>query len=832
MANKVVRGGTAILVPYTDEQGVEDNQYSPSSTPYWTVSGADYEVEKIGDQSYAVEHNGVGVENPDTGWNLERIDGSRNATISVPLNEHDYRGSATARLIDNFAGDYTNVTVDISSYQFEVVCMTVAIVSDPETTTAGVRNLTASHSGGQGTYTDTWSKVGAGTLTVSGNNATLTLADGETATATVNSQDGGGIADYVPCTATASRNFAGGATSAGFPRWRCTSGVCESYIADTQTEGFATQEECIASGCGGTGSESGRYVCVNGECVYQSTTQAPYGFATLAECQAGCGGTPPPGGENTGADGCCLPGFYREVAGGPCVPVAGGGGVTGGRWLCVEGRCLLDPDAVAPTGYETRDECETRCGPAPLIVSPADCARAMGIYADDIRWNDAEPGMEIYGAALGFEVRPLCDNPACLYWVQIGVRTGTALDGDYSDAAWLSHQLVTLRRGAGWPASGTRIARHQRRGTVILDAPGPVLRMRQMWTPVYEMWTLATGSGSVAKIRETEPGKALVFGTGPAKAFTYAGAANDLPRAGVLTALPSLEAAGAGDAIDAALLGDKLFVIRPGELFFIDLDSGEASMNYAPRGETRAPLFVETLGDKVLGVFVDAALPSERTRCYDLTYAAPKLLWSLDDAVTLTNVSSDGQLLIAAGTEYFTSTGGTAAPVLAKDFASTISALAGGLAGLINGEIWKRTGTVWTLKTQIGAPVGALANWFGDQDALHGLAGAASGANPQRLSGELAHGGWAQDRSLVVPPDLLPATVSGVTALGRTSIQLEAGSETQSPRLDERMLIGTGSSGLLFVYRLSNLSEKDGAFKACYNALPRLTPLYRPILTP
>lgn len=142
--------------------------------------------------------------NPLTGW-VVGGDGS----VTVP------NGAGLGVYTVIYYENFYNGTYDAKPGEIEVVCMMVAIVSDAESGSGGVFNLTASHSGGQGTYTDTWSKVGAGTLTVSGNNATLTLADGETATATVNSQDGGGIADYVPCTATASRNFTGGATAVG-----------------------------------------------------------------------------------------------------------------------------------------------------------------------------------------------------------------------------------------------------------------------------------------------------------------------------------------------------------------------------------------------------------------------------------------------------------------------------------------------------------------------------------------------------------------------------------------------------------------------------------------
>ncbi len=464
--------------------------------------------------------------------------------------------------------------------------------------------------------------------------------------------------------------------------------------------------------------------------------------------------------------------------------------------------------------------------PPPKPELSSDCTQNLRVYyRDPVQWSQEREGMEVWAASFGISALLECPNPGCLEWAQIAFRSDATLDGIYTDATWDAHQLGTLKQGARYDAQGERPAQSRRYANVVLDEPGAVVRARLKFTPVYEMWALPTGATSVAKIREIEAGKMFIFATGPALTFTYSAAASELPRAGVLSPLKTLGDYNATDATDAAILGDKLYIVRPGELFFIDLDSGQISMNYTPRGETRAPKFVETVGGSAFAVFVDAGLSSGKTRCYDLTFGAPKLVWQIDDSVTMVS-PVDGDLWIKSGSKLYISSGGSGAAVLAFTFPAAITALSADYVGLNNGAVYRLVDGAWTLRVTLASAISALSKWHGDGDAETALAGLAT----DLLHRELPNGNWSEDRQLIVPATLAPATVAGAVSMALYSKELAAADEFNPAQNDERQLIGTMASGLLFVYRLSDLSEEKGAFKAWRTFAPALMPLYRPIV--
>src|SRR5690606_30194139 len=106
---------------------------------------------------------------------------------------------------------------------------------------------------------------------------------------------------------------------------------------------------------------------------------------------------------------------------------------------------------------------------ATLAVTVANTLHSGVFYRD---WRFAlSAGGTLTTGLLGVELRALAENPARRYWVQVGARSGTALDGEYSEAAWKQHQLIALEDGQGWDASGERIERRQLRGRVIYRTP-------------------------------------------------------------------------------------------------------------------------------------------------------------------------------------------------------------------------------------------------------------------------------------------------------------------------------------------------------------------------
>ena len=277
-------------------------------------------------------------------------------------------------------------------------------------------------------------------------------------------------------------------------------------------------------------------------------------------------------------------------------------------------------------------------------------------------------------------------------------------------------------------------------------------------------------------------------------------------------------------------------------MFAFDPDEKQVALEYGIRRENRVPRFIEAIGNRVICLYVHApaaALPlaSKRTRAYDLTFATPQLLWQLEATATLCSV--DGTtLLVACGSKLY-STDGATAPTLVHEFGTAITAASQTFVGLANGEVWKQTTEGWLLvHTRIGA-IGGVTNWSAGttgEAQIEAPRGVVAGQGAW-LAGERANGIWQDERELRLPLDLAGAgkSVVRVSALDHFSLPVAAptgndtGEAIPAPQKDERLLVGTANSGLLFVYQRSLLLEKDGAIPVSHDTTPRLFPFPRRI---
>jgi hypothetical protein len=423
-------------------------------------------------------------------------------------------------------------------------------------------------------------------------------------------------------------------------------------------------------------------------------------------------------------------------------------------------------------------------------------------------------GREYSQAEISFQNETLNSNPSRRYWTRHGLTTGAPFnffDSETSDEdkaeAFDELQHITLQRGQ----VGSTPDRTQHFATPLLSPAGDEIHWVQQWIPEQSLSFHTTGCERVEKLRDGGEGKTLVFahnadGSG-AKVFEY--------ELGELDLLVNFAALNAANATDAARLNDKIFAVAGDEIFAFDLDSGQATLNLAPRGETRSPRFVENVGGVIIAVFVDEALSEKRTRAYDMTFAAPKLLWSLDEAATRV-FPAEGGLIVACGEEYFATDSMANAPTLAHTFAAAITALSEHRVGLQSGAIWRKDGEEWIEEVAGGStPINALAAWEGAGETMLGVAG---GESPQLIE-ELSNGQWIDGRT-IEPAAGMSETIGSITALSRyekivTPAVGTPGQPGYTPAETEiALLIGTAPDGVLAALELSDWSEERGALKA------------------
>ncbi|BCM88865.1 hypothetical protein IAD21_00707 [Abditibacteriota bacterium] len=501
-----------------------------------------------------------------------------------------------------------------------------------------------------------------------------------------------------------------------------------------------------------------------------------------------------------------------------------------------------------------------------VSVSLANTLQGNIFYRDT--QAQASAGFVIPDAMIGVETRALEENTSRRYWEQWGMRSGLSLDGAYNHDDWPKHQPVLPILGAQWAAQGSRFERHNYSAHVTLRLPlSRHIRFRRKWTPQFYLSAFDLHAQTVAKIRPIASGRHYLFTTNPAKVWIYDGTQatlyanfsveptvddHELSTGENENDFDSIDRSGsniyAPNATDCAVYsgeatGDKVYVVVPpseelpgGEVFAFDHDSQEVALEYGIRRENRVPRFIEVVGNRVICLYVHdpaVSLPiaSRRTRAYDLTFATPTLLWQLPDTATFCSVD-EATLFVACNSKLY-STDGKTAPALVHDFGEAITTATKTFVGLANGQLWKKINTSWVLVHTRPGALGGAANWnagtIGEtqtEDARGIVAGEGAW-----LVGERDDGTWYDERELRIPLDLTGKTVTRVSALDHFSVTVAPPTATddavQLPQRDERLLIGTADSGLLFVYQRSALSEKDGALPVSHDTTPRLFPFPR-----
>jgi hypothetical protein len=485
-------------------------------------------------------------------------------------------------------------------------------------------------------------------------------------------------------------------------------------------------------------------------------------------------------------------------------------------------------------------------------------------------------GYVVGDACIGAETRALEENTSRRYWEQWGVRSGTALDGPYQHADWPKHQMVLPVLGASYAASGKRFERRNYSAHVTFRLPlAREVRFRRKWTPQFYLSCFDLDAETVAKIRPIAQGRHYAFTTNPARVWMYDGKGvqiygdfsvnpvadeDELGEDEQSGDFPDIDLLGsnifAPDAIDCAVLGgeatgDKVYVVVPpgtdlpnGEVFAFDPDEDSNAVEYGIRREKRVPRFIEAVGGRIICLYVHdegVSLPSasNRTRAYDLTFKQPALLWQLASTATFAGLDGD-TLFVACGHRLYSTTGATA-PTLVREFAADVSAASKTFVGLVNGEVWKKGATGWVRVLSRAGAIGGVTSWNAgtvgeaQTDAARGVCA----GDGERLSGERSNGTWMVERELVLPVDLDESgkSVERVTALDLFSLPVDtpAGADDAEtlPQRDERLLVGTAESGLLFVYQRSALSEQNGAIAVSHDSVPRVFPFPRraPVVT-
>lgn len=458
------------------------------------------------------------------------------------------------------------------------------------------------------------------------------------------------------------------------------------------------------------------------------------------------------------------------------------------------------------------------------------------------QWLEAPPlGQQWNKAGISLENAPLYAAARRRYWVRSALTTDAAKLVDWAAEnltaqakadAFDALQQVTMQR----KQSSATPERTQYAAVPDLAPGGVAIYWVQQWNPAEVLSAWEPGCERIESIIEEIPGAYLVFARNSddsaAKLFRFT--INASTGAFALTLLVDFADHAAPDVSNIARLADKVFAVRPGELFAVDLDSGQATINLAPRGETRAPLLVCNAGGKALALFVDANLSEARTRCYDLTFAAPRLLWSLDEAATRV-AWLNNTLVVAAGAQLFSAPNNNEAPMLVHTFSAPITSLDAcddySLIGLQNGEVWKLTGGDWALLTTLPAAVNAASAWEGSGDEWLAVAG----AETAQLHEELSGGAWTDARA-ILPPDGMNSQVSAITALARFEkiTQAAQGTPGEPEFVPEKkiaaLLIGSAPDGLLLALELSEWNAARGALLASRVGCLNIDPYARAVL--
>lgn len=451
----------------------------------------------------------------------------------------------------------------------------------------------------------------------------------------------------------------------------------------------------------------------------------------------------------------------------------------------------------------------------------------------EVKRTEAPPeGQEYFMQAIGLRTLDLNENASRQFWARWAVFAsdpginwmGNEKTQVEKNKRFEELQPVLPQRGEEHPTDPDMVEYHAEPPLIV---PGQAAYWVVQFTPVQVIGAHLTGCERIVQITLLDDGRLLVLATSDApsaaKVFLY--------EYGALTLLVDLADHAAADVTQAALLEDKLWVIRPGEIFVIDLDENQTALNLAPRGEAREPKFVLSDGEKVFALFVNAG-EAPATRCYDMTFAAPRLVWELPDAATFARWQN-ATLLVACGSTLYSSDDVATLPTLRHAFASDVVDAYGHTAQLnallANGQLHRETAGNWAnVATAAGANM--IVTWEGVQPDRYGVIGMDSA----QLHEEAPSGAWADGRTIVLP-EAMEENVTQILTGERYAKELVPGSGEPgqpgyvAPITAVVLALGTAPDGVLVILEVARLSPDMGYHKTSGVEKLRLSPYRREI---
>lgn len=322
--------------------------------------------------------------------------------------------------------------------------------------------------------------------------------------------------------------------------------------------------------------------------------------------------------------------------------------------------------------------------------------------------------------------------------------------------------------------------------------PAPDVTLRIQIEPKEDFTAFETGSEKVIKIRKISDTSYLVFATNPDRVFIYNGT--------LLTKVLDFDlVSGYSGVLDVAYFSGEIYFTYGGALRVYNLASGKL-VRIELFNEEMHPTFLEKVGDVSYVIFID----DTNTRCYAITEDDFVLKWTLADQIATKTWTDGTSLFFACGTNLYQYVG-TGSPVLLNEtpFSDDITAIGPGAVG-VNEQLWIFHNSSLVEKSAAGTDVLAIGTWDGDQDQLHYVFGREEDVLYEQTTDDI----WTEGTTLI-PPET--TAVDEITAIETWKIVNDTNPDNII--VDERLLIGTGDSGIFFVFIVSRLNESAGAWE-------------------
>ena len=485
-----------------------------------------------------------------------------------------------------------------------------------------------------------------------------------------------------------------------------------------------------------------------------------------------------------------------------------------------QGSGTLRFQATGGDGCDNYAEAEyTLANPAAALTNHIDVVCREGV---------APVGMQVKSAALRFQAQPLPASARQRYFLRAAayLDDGAANDPfalEFDEESWEAGQPLLLQQGRRLDDGTTQWTWFD-----VLAKKEGVTGKRAIFRLRFDVGESLTGfstfgAGSNARIvnfqtiGQSEDDDYRVFflarkqnGSG-ARVYQFDGQTVEL-----LYDLAD-EPYSAPGAFDCALLGDKLFVAAGSELFYIDTDSGDASADLTPRGETRAIAHLAVMGNSVFALFNG----DDDCQCYRFDGNSWKATWTLPvtvDKAYSTTVAGSSYLMLASGAALYAASG-TAQPAVAHSFGSDITALHERFIGLADGKLYEFIENQWLLRASRTEPVLATAQFAGTTHEIGDPRGVAGENSPTLLEATTNPAAWTANRTLQAPP-LMEESVTAVTSLHRFLKQLApAQGDPNTPgyvpaQFQEVLLLGTAPDGLLLLLETNEIARSPLAVEA------------------